>query len=163
MRTRLAAGSASRAVAFALVVASTLVGCGGPESDAESLAKATRLLPEALAPGATSPALGAPLPQGVEPEVSTGPDTEVFEIAPPVTLSEVNAFYQREMDNKPFGNFAWCASELDEINKTVTRFWGSTGASQYRSVVIRATTVNEPTQILVIERAGAVPVQCQTS
>jgi hypothetical protein len=149
-----------RAFLVVVALAGVLIACRSKASDEEKVAAAERLLPEPLPAAAASPVLGASLPRGATPEPSKEPGTETFKVAPPVTLSEINAFYQREMDNKPFGDFTWCGSELDEMAKAVTRFWQRTGTSEYRSVLLRSASVNEPTLIVVTQRTGAKPAAC---
>jgi len=143
-----------------LVLIMVLAACGGRDGEKGTVAAAERLLPEPLASTGVSPLLGAALPKGAEPEPSTS-TSESFKVAPPVTLSEINAFYQREMDKKPFGNLAWCGSEVDEMAKTVTRYWGSPATGPHRAIVLSAINVTQPTLIVVSQLPGSVPTQCQ--
>lgn len=150
-----------RATAVGLVLAGVLCACGGHEGEKGGVEAAERLLPDPLPAAAASPLFGAQLPKGAVPEATVESATEAFKVAPPVTLSEVNAFYQREMDNKPFGEFTWCGSELDEMAKSVTRSWRRTGTSDYRTVLLRSVTVKEPTLIVVSQRTGTLPGSCR--
>lgn len=156
-----ARGPARRAAGLALALVVILAACGDGDGDGKAtVAEAQQLLPTPLAAGATSPVYGAPLPKGAEPGPSTDPTTEVFTVAPPVTLSEINAFYRSGMDEKPFGDFAWCGSEVDTIGKSVVRTWRRGGSDEVRTLTVVSTTVTEPTRIVVSQRTGGVPDLC---
>lgn len=134
--------------------------CGGGDSGVGTVADAERLLPDPLAVGGASLA-GVPLPEGAESATSSA-DNEAWEVGPPVTFSEVNAFYQREMDGKPFGELAWCGSEFDEVARAVTRTWGGPDSGRHLTLVITARTVNDTTLIAVRDQAGPTRSPCES-
>lgn len=150
----------ARAAFIGTVLIMALGGCGDGDGEKGTVTGAEQLLPEPLASAGTT-LIGVPLPEGAEPAPAT-PGNDTFKVGPPVTLSDVNAFYKREMDDRPFGDLPWCRSDLDEMAKTVTRYWGGPDTDEYLTIVIGARTVSEPTLIVVRRQAGPVPTPCES-
>lgn len=102
---------------FALsVVAFTAWACGGSSSDPN--------VKPAKAPAAGQPSAKyrIPLPQkSVAEPASASPSGEAYRVSE-ARLLDVNAFYEQQMDNKPFSGFTWCGGARYSDTQIV-RIW----------------------------------------
>lgn len=163
-RGRVALALRSPAVWGAVIFAFALIsGCagGGGRNGAE---RAERPNPVELSPppvAARSPKFGIPLPEGAQPDSGrVSADSEVFAVAAPVTFADVNAFYRREMERKPFQDYEWCGQRAEQASKTLIRIWQRPGTKDYLILALHNDNPSEPTIIDIDQRAGVVVDAC---
>lgn len=122
------------ATVAALALAAGLGGCGGDDEDA---------VPPPSAPpkaAATSPVFGIPLPAAAKPNAELSkPSFESFYVpADAARFADIEAFYRRELDEKPFRDLAWCGAAVDDRGVYAVRVWKRDGGDDVFVLSLRS-------------------------
>lgn len=137
------------------------MGCSGADGDQAAGTEPSGVTFSPPAVAGPSPRFGVPLPAGAElDERASNAEAEVFTVAPPTTFGDVNAFYRREMDERPFGDFEWCGPRVDAPSETYLRIWRRPGTSQFMVVGLTNRAPSEPTAISITQASGVVVDTC---